>query len=64
MKCKKCKYYYETDCNKSTYAYNPLGDNMQTITVVYKGPCCGYTPGGVALDREQPICSNYEEKEK
>ena len=61
--CKSCKYYYEWKAKLYKEIYNPLIDKYvnEQYSVEYK-PCCGYTPTGVELDKERPICSNYEEK--
>jgi len=57
-KCAKCKYYYETECNKSETYYDALMDAIRPHTVLFMGPCCGKSPGGICLDREAPMCDD------
>jgi hypothetical protein len=59
--CQKCKYYYETECSKSDTVFDVLMDGVRTISVKYKAPCCGYEAGGQMLDKEAPVCHNFEE---
>ena len=62
-KCNSCKYYYETKVNDTKTVYNALDDSYMNIGVKKDYPCCGNSPGGTALDMEQPRCSDFELEE-
>ena len=61
-KCIKCDYYYITNKTKTEARYNALADIFFDMDIS-KTPteACGFTAGGVFLDKEQPRCGNFKE---
>jgi len=59
--CTGCRYFYETDCVKTETRYDALFDAVRIISVKVRDNCCGLTPGGLVLDKEQPRCSCFKE---
>jgi rubredoxin len=60
-KCDGCKYLYETEVSRSKSGYNPLVDDYVSVSIKEKKNCCGVSPGGVLLDKEQPRCKDFED---
>lgn len=65
--CEGCRFAYFTDRKDKLVYYNALSDSFQSTYEVINTPCCGISPGGIALDPDQPKCSAFlrmEEAEK
>ena len=61
-KCNKCKYFYMTEQTKTESRYNGISDMFHEITVDKRQKeACGFSAGGVFLDKEQPRCGEYKE---
>ena len=58
-KCNGCKYYYETKVDDTRAVYNALIDDYTNVSIRRNYPCCGSSPGGQALDEEQPRCADF-----
>ncbi len=59
--CNDCKYIYLNEISRSKSGYNPLVDDYTTVSIKENTECCGFEPGGVVLDKEQPKCRHYEQ---
>jgi len=49
-----------TDVRVEKLYYNALTDRMDSVFIDEARPACGFNPGGVILDGDNPPCANYE----
>jgi hypothetical protein len=63
MKCEDCVYFFKQEIKKYKNTYCSLRDHMVDLEYKEEVRKCGNSPSSVILDDNQPVCSQFKNKE-